>query len=542
MTLPVAEKSRLRSSVSFAASACVHSWVLAWVILGGVAAPSEHAKSIYDQEIRPNEKKIVWYSLRDKLPEISPPEAAADARPPRAHEKSPQTMVSGKTDDPNPGQLIWTPAPEVATPKPAPLPNVIAVAPPPKVVRPFIAPPVIEPPPPAAPVLPEAPRVAAAAAPNLPPPVPGAGAKPQPRAFTPPPDVRMQRQAAILLPEAPTARETVVEPNALPWAGAGPRPQPRAFTPPPSATTRAAGPVALPAIPDVAGAAAPTASLGKVPRAFVPPPSRPAPAGQTPPGISADAPTLPGTSNLSSEASLAIVGLNPAKGMDVPAPPTSRAASFSAGPETRLEGGAGGSSITLLNVPGLIVKGGPKDSQPTLVSPPFSATSKENLLAAARIARNLPPKPPEEPNAPRMSEAPDPRLAGRVIYTVAIQMPNVTSYSGSWLVWFAEHEPVPGSVPPQMKPPVPLRKVDPKYIAAAAADRVEGKVRLFGVIRKDGHVDGIALLLHLDARLDSSAQEALTKWEFEPALRNGRPVDVDAVFEIPFHLAPRPAK
>jgi TonB family protein len=139
-------------------------------------------------------------------------------------------------------------------------------------------------------------------------------------------------------------------------------------------------------------------------------------------------------------------------------------------------------------------------------------------------------------------EAPDPRLAGRVVYTVAIQMPNVTSFSGSWLVWFAEHEAVPGAVPPQMKPPVPLRKVDPKYIAAAAADRVEGKVRLFGVIRKDGRVDGIALLLHLDNRLDASALEALSKWQFEPALRNGSPVDVDAVFEIPFHLAPRPTR
>ena len=45
---------------------------------------------------------------------------------------------------------------------------------------------------------------------------------------------------------------------------------------------------------------------------------------------------------------------------------------------------------------------------------------------------------------------------------------------------------------------------------------------------------------HLDDRLDRSAQEALAKWEFDPALRDGTPVDVDAVFEIPFHLAPRP--
>ena len=46
----------------------------------------------------------------------------------------------------------------------------------------------------------------------------------------------------------------------------------------------------------------------------------------------------------------------------------------------------------------------------------------------------------------------------------------------------------------------------------------------------------------LDERLDGSAQEALAKWQFEPAVRNGAPVDVDAIFEMPFRLLPKPAK
>jgi protein TonB len=155
---------------------------------------------------------------------------------------------------------------------------------------------------------------------------------------------------------------------------------------------------------------------------------------------------------------------------------------------------------------------------------------------------NAPPIPTAAAGIPRVAEAPDPRLAGRVVYTVAIQMPNVTSFSGSWQVWFAEHEPVPGAPAMEIKAPVPLHKVDPKYIAAAAAERIQGKVRLFGVIRRDGHVDGIALLQHVDVRLDRSAADALGQWVFEPALRNGRAVEVDAVFEIPFHLAPRTVK
>jgi TonB family protein len=62
------------------------------------------------------------------------------------------------------------------------------------------------------------------------------------------------------------------------------------------------------------------------------------------------------------------------------------------------------------------------------------------------------------------------------------------------------------------------------------------------VIRKDGRIEAVKLLRHLDDRLDTSAMESLAKWQFEPALRSGAPVDVDAVFEIPFRLAPKPSK
>ena len=84
--------------------------------------------------------------------------------------------------------------------------------------------------------------------------------------------------------------------------------------------------------------------------------------------------------------------------------------------------------------------------------------------------------------------------------------------------------------------------MDPKYVAAAIDERIEGKVRLAAVIRTHGRVEAVALLQGIDPRLDRSAQEALGKWQFEPALRNGAPVDVDAVVEIPFRLAPRKSK
>jgi TonB family protein len=187
------------------------------------------------------------------------------------------------------------------------------------------------------------------------------------------------------------------------------------------------------------------------------------------------------------------------------------------------------------------VRSGLKDTQPTLRATLEPPTSQTNLRAAARsvpLARSE-----SSGDAPvRITGAPDPRLAGRLVYSIAIQMPNVTSYSGSWIVWFAEREPLRDQPIPNMKAPQPLRKVDPKYFPSALDEKVEGKVRLAAVIGKDGHVDHVELLQHLDTRLDQSSLEALAKWEFEPAVRNGTPIDVDAVFEIPFHIAPKVLK
>jgi TonB family protein len=165
-----------------------------------------------------------------------------------------------------------------------------------------------------------------------------------------------------------------------------------------------------------------------------------------------------------------------------------------------------------------------------------SPTSEANLRAALRSS--LPRTSIAGPHpAIRVSSAPDPLWNGRDIYAMSVQMPNITSYSGSWMIWFAERREDPGAGG-VLTLPVPLRKVDPKYFPAAMADRVEGSVRLVAVIRKDGRVDSVRLLRHLDDRLDQSAQEAMGKWQFEPAIRNGQPVEVDALIEIPFRLAP----
>jgi TonB family protein len=236
----------------------------------------------------------------------------------------------------------------------------------------------------------------------------------------------------------------------------------------------------------------------------------------------------------------AIVGLRPVPRLDAPLPEGNRQADFSAGQKLSPEGGAPESPTARLSVPGIAIS----DSTPQPASRPepvlvarAAPTSAENLMAAMRTA------PPQQSSvitqgdtsALRVASAPDGHLAGRAVYSLSVQMPNITSYFGSWMLWFADRDAAKAG---GLQPPVPTRKVDPRYVPSAVAEKVEGNVKLSAVIHQDGTVGEIAILQSLDERLDFAAREALSKWLFQPATRNGSPIEVDAVVEVPFRLAP----
>ena len=67
---------------------------------------------------------------------------------------------------------------------------------------------------------------------------------------------------------------------------------------------------------------------------------------------------------------------------------------------------------------------------------------------------------------------------------------------------------------------------------------VSGTVILYAVIHADGTVGSVRVLRSVDDRLDQFASEAIAKWQFQPATKNGSAVDVEATFWIPF----RPGK
>ena len=126
----------------------------------------------------------------------------------------------------------------------------------------------------------------------------------------------------------------------------------------------------------------------------------------------------------------------------------------------------------------------------------------------------------------------------RKYYSMALNMPNLTSSGTSWIIRFAEMNPQPGSAGGLVSAPVALSKVDPAYPPTLMRDRVEGTVILYAVIRSDGSVSEVRVLQGVDDILDENARDALRKWHFRPGTKNGAPVDLEAVFKIPFR-APR---
>ena len=74
-------------------------------------------------------------------------------------------------------------------------------------------------------------------------------------------------------------------------------------------------------------------------------------------------------------------------------------------------------------------------------------------------------------------------------------------------------------------PPRALTAPKPEYTPEAIRARIEGAVRLRGIVERDGSVSGVEVVQSLDSvnGLDDSAMTALKQWHFEPGTVNGQP-------------------
>jgi TonB family protein len=113
-------------------------------------------------------------------------------------------------------------------------------------------------------------------------------------------------------------------------------------------------------------------------------------------------------------------------------------------------------------------------------------------------------------------------------------MPNLNSSTGSWVIKFAELR--GGQNDGELLEPVATEKPDPGYPLDLMRSNVHGVVTLYAVIHSDGRVSDIRVLDSPDDRLDSYAAKALAGWKFVPAERAGKPVALEALVMIPFHV------
>lgn len=160
-----------------------------------------------------------------------------------------------------------------------------------------------------------------------------------------------------------------------------------------------------------------------------------------------------------------------------------------------------------------------------------------NLIRLVQPPRPKPPD-PREPRIPRSSKA---------LIPVPDRTPDDLEPLTTWTL--LEAEPMldpddlffgaPGGGPPgpsepsgplevggDVRAPVLLEKVEPRYPAAAVFSQIEGFVILEAVIDKEGRVTDVKVLKELGSGCDEAAMKAARQWRYVPATLRGKPVAV----------------
>ena len=89
-------------------------------------------------------------------------------------------------------------------------------------------------------------------------------------------------------------------------------------------------------------------------------------------------------------------------------------------------------------------------------------------------------------------------------------------------------------------PPVIIQWTDPAYTDDALTRAIEGTVMLIALVGHDGTVGAVNVSEGLGGGLNQSAVRAVRGWRFDPATRDGRPVDVVVEINVSFALPERP--
>jgi len=84
--------------------------------------------------------------------------------------------------------------------------------------------------------------------------------------------------------------------------------------------------------------------------------------------------------------------------------------------------------------------------------------------------------------------------------------------------------------------PQAISAPDPAYTEEARRAKKQGTCVLWLIVDAAGHPRDIKVVRGLGLGLDAKALEAVQQWRFQPALKDGKPVDVQISVEVEFHL------
>jgi len=93
---------------------------------------------------------------------------------------------------------------------------------------------------------------------------------------------------------------------------------------------------------------------------------------------------------------------------------------------------------------------------------------------------------------------------------------------------------------PGVSPPRVTYAPEPEFSETARAAGYQGVCTLGLIVGVDGRPRNIKVLHAIGMGLDEKAVEAVRSWRFSPALKDGKPVEVEIAVEVDFHLYDRP--
>ena len=245
------------------------------------------------------------------------------------------------------------------------------------------------------------------------------------------------------------------------------------------------------------------------------------------------------------------LNLHPAVGGPPNPPQGNRRGAFAATPEGQpaasgsgKENSGGSTRKGSGDLPAGLYVGSAAGKPSPVAGTPASANSvNPNLMASVRPPRltGAPSRATQPESTAKLSEVERQVFGNRKFYSLSLNMPNLNSAAGSWVIRFAElghdsgnrdsgnhdssirdsnnHD---ANAPSgELSQPAAIRKVDPAYPLQLMRQNVGGTVILYAIIRADGTVGSVRVLRGVDERLDRFASQAVAQWQFQPYRRNG---------------------